>query len=137
VPDDKADVFASFRGFITFKNEAFVLCLDEGEGPGNAAEDGAHPTSDDLFESIDEWEFPLVESGVFGHDIDNVGTVAFPQLGCDVADEQLVAGYGKTVLGIEIREVRKQVDELVAQMYVREDLPIAVAFLTLQERSDA
>ena len=112
---------------MALEDEAFVLCLDEGEAPGNAGEDGAHAASDDLLESFDEREFFLVERGVFGNDEDDVGRVPSLQLAGDVVDEEFVARNRQAVLGIEVFEVRELVDELVAQAWVREDLPVTVA----------
>jgi hypothetical protein len=51
--DDEADVFAFFWRIVTLKDEAFVLCLNEGEAARNAGEDGAHAAPDDLLESLD------------------------------------------------------------------------------------
>jgi hypothetical protein len=123
-------------GIVTLKDEAFVLCLNEGETSRNAGEDGAHAASDDLLESIDEREFFLVECGVFGDGEDDVGRVPSLQLEGDVVDEEFVAGNGQTVLGIEVCEVREFVDELVAQAWVGEDLTVTIAFTALHERRD-
>lgn len=103
---------------MTLKNEALVLCLNEGEASRNAGEDGAHAASDDLLESLDEREFFLVKRGVFGDGEDDFGRVPFLQLEGDIVDEQFVAGNGQAVLGIEVREVRELVGELVAQVRV-------------------
>ncbi len=121
---------------MTLKDEAFVLCLDEGEASWDAGEDGAHAASDDLLESLDEREFFLVERWVFGDGEDDSGTAPFLQFLGDVVDEELVAGNGQAELGIEVCEVRKLVGELVAQAWVREYLPVPVAFAALHERRD-
>ncbi len=52
--DDEADVFSSFKWVVTFKDEAFVLCLNEGKASRNAGEDGTYAASDNLLESLDE-----------------------------------------------------------------------------------
>ena len=62
---------------MTFKDEAFVFCLDECEASGNAGEDGTHAASDDLLKSFDEREFLLVKPGVFGHSEHDVGRMPF------------------------------------------------------------
>ena len=121
--DDEAYVLAFFHRFVTLEDEAFALCLDEGEASGNAGEDGAHGAADDLLESFDEREFFLVERGVFRDGEDDVGGVPFLQLEGDVVDEEFVAGNGQAVLGIEVCEVRELFGELVAQAWVGEDLP--------------
>jgi len=121
---------------VTLKDEAFVLCLDEGEAARNAREDGAHAAPDDLLESLDEREFFLVERWVFGDGEDDSRTAPFLQFLGDVVDEELVAGDGQAKLGIEVGEVRELVGELVAQAWVGEYLPVTVAFAALHERRD-
>ena len=56
------------------------------------------------------------------------------QLAEDVVDEEFVARNRQAVLGIEVFEVRELVDELVAQAWIGEDLPVTVAFASLYER---
>jgi hypothetical protein len=52
--DNEADIFTPFQWVMAFKNETFVLRLDEGETPRNAGEDSSHTASDDLLEGLDE-----------------------------------------------------------------------------------
>ena len=77
-----------------------------------------------------------VERWVFGDGEDDSGTAPFLQFLSDVVDEELVAGNGQAELGIEVREVRELVTELVAQAWFREYLPVTVAFAALHERRD-
>lgn len=121
---------------MALEDETFVLRLYEGEASGNAGEDGAHAASDDLFESVDEREFFLIERGVLGDGENDVGRVSFLQLEGDVVDEEFVAGNGQAVPGIEVCEVCELVGELAAQAWVGEDLPVTVAFAALHERRD-
>ena len=103
---------------------------------GNAGEDGAHASSDDLLETFDEREFFLIEREVFGDCEDDARRVPFFQLDCYVVDEEFVAGNGQGELGIEVCEVREPLGEFVAQTWVGEDLPVTVAFAALHERRD-
>ena len=119
---------------MTLENEAFVFRFDEGEACWYTGEDSTHAASDDLLESFSEREFLLVERRVFRNCKDDVGRVSFPQLDCDVVDEEFVAGNGQAVLGIEVREVCELVSKLVAQARVGKDLPVTVAFAALHER---
>lgn len=50
-----------FPRIVTREYEALVFCLDEGETPGNAGEDGAHASTYDLLKGVEEWEFLLVD----------------------------------------------------------------------------
>jgi hypothetical protein len=134
--DDEANVFARSWKIVTFEDEPFILCLDEGEASGNAGENGAHAASDDPLESFDEQQFFLVERGVFGDGEDDVGMVPFLQLEGVVVDNEFVARNGQMVLGNEVCDMRELVRELVAQAWVGEDIPVTVAFAALHKRGD-
>ena len=54
----------------------------------------------------------------------------------DVVDKEFVARNAEAVLRIEVCEMRELVGELVAQAWLREDLPVTVAFAALHERRD-
>ena len=60
----------------------------------------------------------------------------FPQLDCDVLDEEFIAGNRQSILGVEVREMRELVGEFVAQAWIGKNLPLTVAFAALHERSN-
>jgi hypothetical protein len=60
--------------------------------------------------------------------------VTFPQLNRDVVNEELAAGDGQAISGIEIREVRELAGKSAALARIGEDLTVAIAFATLYER---
>lgn len=117
--DDEADIFVFLQRVVTLKDEAFVLCLDEGKTSRKARENGAHAATHDLSESVDEREFFLIKRGVFGNGEDDLGRAPLLQLKSDVIDKELIAGNGNAIFRIEIFKVRKLVDELVPQAWVR------------------
>ena len=121
---------------VTLEDEAFVFCFDEGKTSRKARENSAHAATNDLFESVDEREFFLIKRGVFGNGEHDFGRAALLQLKGDVVDKELIAGNGNAIFRIEVFEVRKLVGELVAQAWVREDLPVAIAFASLHECGD-
>jgi hypothetical protein len=119
--DYETDVFSLAGRIVPLQDEALVLGFDERKAAGNAGEDRAH-TAPDPFDSFDEPELLLVESGIFGNREDNGGRTPLLQLTNKLAGGELVAGNGDAVFGIEVREVSEHAGELVAQARVGNEL---------------